>query len=211
LTATGAGAPAGPCSSGFERGIRTCKDQGEFVVTHNGPATGVKSISRRTCGNGCGGHPAAFDGGWSSSLAACRSRWTSGVDMLCRLAKAHGWRHGHGDLLWRQPKGATIWEGAQTARQRFFDFRDMMAANAKGGSLIRRRWHDYGLRESLKKMLFEEGWTNVYARHTAAGGVRGRDAAWGLRFWWRSSPDLLISHTVSRRIYGAQGSSTVTP
>jgi alanine-glyoxylate transaminase/serine-glyoxylate transaminase/serine-pyruvate transaminase len=72
----------------------------------------------------------------------------------------------------------------------FFDFRDMIAANAKGGfpytppvQLM------FGLRESLD-MLFEEGLENVFARHhRIAEGVRKATAAWGLRLCART-PDL---------------------
>ncbi len=78
----------------------------------------------------------------------------------------------------------------------FFDFGDMMTANASGGfpytpplQLI------YGLRESLK-MLFEEGLENVYARHfRLAEGVRRAVEAWGLSLV-AQSPDL-YSDTVS--------------
>jgi alanine-glyoxylate transaminase / serine-glyoxylate transaminase / serine-pyruvate transaminase len=85
----------------------------------------------------------------------------------------------------------------------FFDFRDMLAANAKGGfpytpplQLI------YGMRESLK-MLFEEGLDNVYARHTRlAGGVRAAVRAWGLDLV-AQSPEL-YSDTVSA-IYVPRG------
>ena len=85
----------------------------------------------------------------------------------------------------------------------FFDFRDMMAANASGGfpytpplQLI------YGMRESLK-MLFEEGLENVYARHfRLAEGVRRATDAWGLKLV-AQSPEL-YSDTVSA-IYVPEG------
>jgi alanine-glyoxylate transaminase/serine-glyoxylate transaminase/serine-pyruvate transaminase len=85
----------------------------------------------------------------------------------------------------------------------FFDFRDMMKANASGGfpytpplQLI------YGMRESLK-MLFEEGLDNVYARHfRLAEGVRRAVDAWGLKLV-AQSPDL-YSDTVSA-IYVPEG------
>ncbi|OZB19533.1 MAG: serine--glyoxylate aminotransferase, partial [Rhodobacterales bacterium 34-62-10] len=93
-------------------------------------------------------------------------------------------------------------EGATLPRT-FFDFRDMLAANAKGGfpytpplQLI------YGMRESLK-MLFEEGLDNVYARHTRlAGGVRAAVKAWGMDLV-AQSPEL-YSDTVSA-IYVPKG------
>ena len=78
----------------------------------------------------------------------------------------------------------------------FFDFRDMLTTNPKGGfpytppvSLL------YGLGESLQ-MLEEEGLENVFARHhRIAEGVRRAVAAWGLKLC-AQSPDL-YSDTVS--------------
>ena len=90
-----------------------------------------------------------------------------------------------------------------TLPRTFFDFRDMMNANATGGfpytpplQLI------YGMRESLT-MLFEEGLENVYARHTRlAEGVRQAVSAWGLELV-AQSPEL-YSDTVSA-IYVPEG------
>jgi alanine-glyoxylate transaminase/serine-glyoxylate transaminase/serine-pyruvate transaminase len=78
----------------------------------------------------------------------------------------------------------------------FFDFRDMRAANAKGGypytppiQLM------HGLRGSLD-MLLGEGLDNVFARHhRIAEGVRRGISAWGLELCARS-PEL-YSDTVS--------------
>ncbi len=83
-------------------------------------------------------------------------------------------------ILCVSPKALDAMETATLPRT-FFDFRDMMGANASGGfpytpplQLI------YGMRESLK-MLFEEGLDNVYARHfRLAEGVRQAVDAWGL-------------------------------
>ncbi len=89
--------------------------------------------------------------------------------------------------------------GAKLSRS-FFDFRDMIAANATGGfpytpplGLI------YGLRESLK-MLSEEGLDNVYARHhRLAEGVRRAVAAWGLELVAKS-PDLYSDSVSAIRV-----------
>jgi len=86
-------------------------------------------------------------------------------------------------------------QNAKLARA-FFDFRDMLKANASGGfpytpplQLI------YGMRESLA-MLFEEGLENVYSRHhRLAEGVRQAVAAWELKLC-AQSPEL-NSDTVS--------------
>ncbi|MGM8888809.1 pyridoxal-phosphate-dependent aminotransferase family protein, partial [Psychrobacter sp. 1U2] len=85
----------------------------------------------------------------------------------------------------------------------YFDFRDMLKANANGGfpytpplNLI------YGMRASLD-MLFEEGLENVYARHhRLAEGVRQAVNAWGFKLC-AVSPDL-YSETVSA-IYVPEG------
>jgi alanine-glyoxylate transaminase/serine-glyoxylate transaminase/serine-pyruvate transaminase len=105
-------------------------------------------------------------------------------------------------ILAASPKALAAMTSAQLPRA-FFDFRDMMAANASGGfpytpplQLI------YGLKESLA-MLFEEGLDNVYARHfRLAEGVRLAVAAWGLTLC-ANSPKL-YSDTVSA-IYVPEG------
>jgi alanine-glyoxylate transaminase/serine-glyoxylate transaminase/serine-pyruvate transaminase len=79
----------------------------------------------------------------------------------------------------------------------FLDFRDMLNTNPKGGfpytppvNLF------YGLGESLKMLLDEEGLENVFARHhRIAEGIRRGVAGWGLTLC-AQSPDL-YSDTVS--------------
>ncbi|MEO1139041.1 MAG: aminotransferase class V-fold PLP-dependent enzyme, partial [Pseudomonadota bacterium] len=98
-------------------------------------------------------------------------------------------------ILGVSPKALDAIETAKLPRT-FFDFRDMMKANASGGfpytpplQLI------YGMAESLK-MLFEEGLDNVYARHfRLAEGVRRAVDAWGLKLVAQSAD--LYSDTVS--------------
>jgi alanine-glyoxylate transaminase/serine-glyoxylate transaminase/serine-pyruvate transaminase len=65
----------------------------------------------------------------------------------------------------------------------FFDFRDMLATNAKGGYPYTPPLQImYGLRESLKILLDEEGLDAVFARHRRiAEGVRRAVAAWGMK------------------------------
>ena len=99
-------------------------------------------------------------------------------------------------------KALAMMETAKLPRT-FFDFRDMGAANDKGGfpytpplQLL------LGLRESLD-MLFEEGLENVFARHhRLAEGVRKAVAAWGFELC-AQTPDL-YSDTVSA-IYVPKG------
>jgi alanine-glyoxylate transaminase/serine-glyoxylate transaminase/serine-pyruvate transaminase len=107
-------------------------------------------------------------------------------------------------------KAIAAMEAAQLPRC-FLDFRDMLAANPKGGypytppvNLL------FGLAESLK-MLQEEGLDNVYARHhRLAEGVRRAVAAWGLKLC-AQSPDL-YSETVSAVLVpqGFDGTRVVT-
>jgi len=105
-------------------------------------------------------------------------------------------------ILCVSPKALAAMETATLPRT-FFDFRDMMKANASGGfpytpplNLI------YGLAEALR-MLEEEGLENVYARHhRLAEGVRRAVAAWGLKLV-AHSPDL-YSDSVSA-IYVPEG------
>lgn len=96
-------------------------------------------------------------------------------------------------------------EATKTAKcaRTFFDFNDMIGANAGGGypytpplQLM------YGLRASLD-MLFEEGLENVFARHARiAEGVREATRAWGLELC--ANDPRLYSNTVSA-IYTPDG------
>jgi alanine-glyoxylate transaminase/serine-glyoxylate transaminase/serine-pyruvate transaminase len=78
-------------------------------------------------------------------------------------------------------KAQAAMAGAKLARC-YFDFRDMLAANARGGypytpplSLI------FGMRESLK-MIEEEGLEAIFNRHhRIAEGVRAAVSAWGMK------------------------------
>jgi alanine-glyoxylate transaminase/serine-glyoxylate transaminase/serine-pyruvate transaminase len=71
------------------------------------------------------------------------------------------------------PKALAAMETAKLPRT-FFDFRDMLATNAKGGFPYTPPLQImYGLRESLKMLLDEEGLDAVFARHRRiAEGVR---------------------------------------
>jgi len=94
------------------------------------------------------------------------------------------------------PKAIAAMDAARLPRC-FLDFRDMLNANPRGGypytppvSLL------YGLGESLKMLLEEEGLETVFARHhRIAEGVRRAVAAWGMKLC-AQSPDLW-SDTVS--------------
>jgi alanine-glyoxylate transaminase / serine-glyoxylate transaminase / serine-pyruvate transaminase len=174
------------------------------LVTHNETATGVVSdiAAVRAAMDGAG-HPALLMVDCVSSLASMpfeMDRW--GVDIAV-AGSQKGFMLATGmAILGVSAKALDHMESAKLPRT-FFDFRDMLAANAKGGfpytpplQLI------YGMRESLK-MLFEEGLDNVYARHTRlAGGVRAAVKAWGMDLVAQSPA--LYSDTVSA-IYVPRG------
>src|SRR5438445_5165655 len=89
-------------------------------------------------------------------------------------------------LVCASPKALAAREHAMCPRV-FFDFGDMIKANATGyfpcTSSIPLL---YGLRESLA-MLFEEGLDQVFARHhRLADGVRAAVRAWGLKLCARA-------------------------
>ncbi len=171
-----------------------------LLVTHNETATGVLSdigAVRRAMDSA--EHPALLFVDGVSSIASVPFKMDEwGVDIAV-AGSQKGFMLATGmAVLAVSQKALGAMEQAKLPRT-YFDFRDMLTANAKGGfpytpplNLI------YGLRESLK-MLFEEGLENVYARHhRLAEGVRQAVSAWG--FWGfelcAKSPDL-YSETVS--------------
>jgi len=167
------------------------------LVTHNETATGVVSdiAAVRAAMDACG-HPAMLYVDCVSSLASMDFRMDEwGVD-LAVSGSQKGFMLTTGlAIVGVSEKAVAAMDGA-TCPRCFFDFRDMMAANAKGG-------YPYtpivqlmnGLRESLD-MLFAEGLDNVFARHhRIAEGVRRAVSAWGLTLCARS-PEL-YSDTVS--------------
>lgn len=191
----GSGAPADK----FEAALRA--DAGHkiraILVTHNETATGVRSDIAAVRGAiDAARHPAMLFVDCVSSLASMEFRMDDwGVDIAVSGSQK-GFMLATGmAILCVSPKALAAMDTATLPRT-FFDFRDMINANASGGfpytpplQLI------YGLRESLK-ILFEEGLDNVYARHfRLAEGVRRAAAAWGLRLV-AATPDL-YSDTVS--------------
>ncbi|MDG1127821.1 MAG: aminotransferase class V-fold PLP-dependent enzyme [Paracoccaceae bacterium] len=198
----GAGAPA----DRFEAALSadTARKIKAVLVTHNETATGVKSdIAAVRAAMDAASHPALLMVDCVSSLASMPFEMDAwGVDIAV-AGSQKGFMLATGmAILGVSAKALDHMEGAKLPRT-FFDFRDMMTSNAKGGfpytpplQLI------YGMRESLK-MLFEEGLDNVYARHTRlAQGVRAATRAWGLDLV-AQSPDL-YSDTVSA-IYVPKG------
>lgn len=174
------------------------------LVTHNETATGVVSdiaAIRRAMDES--GHPAMLYVDCVSSLGSMDFRMEEwGVD-LAVSGSQKGFMLATGMAIVGVGEKAVAAMESATCPRCFFDFRDMMAANAKGGypytpplQLI------HGLRESLD-MLLEEGLEKVFARHhRIAEGIRRAVAAWGLTLCAKT-PDL-YSDTVSA-IYVPEG------
>ncbi len=191
----GTGAPADLFQAALAKD--TSHDIRAVLVTHNETATGVLSdIGAVRQAMDAANHPAMLFVDCVSSLASVPFEFdTWGVDIAVSGSQK-GFMLATGmAILCVSDKAQEAMASAKLHRT-FFDFRDMMAANASGGfpytpplQLI------YGMRESLK-MLFEEGLDNVYARHyRLAEGVRRATDAWGLKLV-AQSPDL-YSDTVS--------------
>ena len=167
------------------------------LATHNETATGVRSdmgAVRRAID--ASSHPALLFVDCVSSLACMDFRMDEwGVDIaVCGSQKGFMLVTGMA-ILGVSQKALAAMETAKCARC-FLDFRDMAAANAKGGfpytpplQLI------HGLRVAID-MLLEEGLENVFARHyRVAEGIRRAVHAWGLKLC-AETPDL-YSDTVS--------------
>ncbi|MEM1073575.1 MAG: L-aspartate--glyoxylate aminotransferase BhcA [Pseudomonadota bacterium] len=191
----GSGAPAAVFEDILTKDV--AHDIKAVLVTHNETATGVKSdVAAVRAAMDSSDHPALLFVDCVSSLASMpfhMDEW--GVDIAVSGSQK-GFMLATGmAILGVSPKALEAMDTAKLPRT-FFDFRDMVAANASGGfpytpplQLI------YGMRESLN-MLFEEGLDAVYARHhRLAEGVREAVYAWGLKLV-ADSPDL-YSDTVS--------------
>ncbi len=161
------------------------------LVTHNETATGVLSDVGAVRGamNGAN-HPAMLYVDCVSSLGSMDFRMDDwGVD-LAISGSQKGFMLATGMAIVAVSQKAMQATQTATCPRCFFDFKDMLGANANGGfpytpplQLI------FGLRASLD-LLFEEGLENVYARHhRLATGVRRAVAAWGLTLCAKT-PDL---------------------
>lgn len=167
------------------------------LVTHNETATGVKSdVAAIRRALDAADHPALLYVDGVSSIASMDFRMDEwGVD-LAVTGSQKGFMLPTGLAIVGISEKALAAMEAATCPRGFFDFRDMIAANAKGGfpytppvQLL------CGLGESLA-MLREEGLEAVFARHhRIAEGVRRAVAAWGLELCARR-PDL-YSDTVT--------------
>jgi alanine-glyoxylate transaminase/serine-glyoxylate transaminase/serine-pyruvate transaminase len=191
----GNGAPA----DRFEEAL-TADSQHEIkavLVCHNETATGVRSdIAAVRAALDAAGHPALLFVDGVSSIASMDFRMDEwGVD-LAVTGSQKGFMLPTGvAIVGVSQKAIKAMENAKCPRC-YFDFRDMLGANANGGfpytpplNIIA------GLNVSLD-MLQEEGLPNVFARHhRIAEGIRRATSAWGLKLC-AASPRL-YSETVS--------------
>lgn len=152
------------------------------LATQNETATGVQSdigALRRVMD--AAGHPALMFVDGVSSICSVDFRMDEwGVDLAVSGSQKGFMLPAGLAIVCVSQKALAIAEEAQMHRC-YFDFKDMIAANASGYfpytppmPLIR------GLRASLDR-IFEEGLENVFARHRfLAEGVRRAVDAWGL-------------------------------
>jgi alanine-glyoxylate transaminase/serine-glyoxylate transaminase/serine-pyruvate transaminase len=191
----GTGAPAD------RFGERLAADTGHTIkavlVTHNETATGVKSdIGAVRAAMDAAGHPALLMVDGVSSIASMDFRMDEwGVD-LAVTGSQKGFMLATGlAIVGVSQKAVAAMEAAKLPRT-YFDFRDMITANARGGypytpalQLL------YGMRASVD-MLLAEGLDNVFARHhRMAEGVRRAVGGWGMKLC--AAEPSLYSDTVS--------------
>lgn len=153
------------------------------LVVHNETATGVTSdLAAVRNAIDAAGHPALFYVDGVSSIGSLQFKMDEwGVDLAITGSQKGLMLPAGLGIVCAGPKALQRLETAGCNRC-FFDFRDMIKANAGGYfpytpalSLL------FGLRESLN-LLLDEGLDNVYARHhRLAEGVRAAVAAWGLQ------------------------------
>ncbi|ASJ72999.1 L-aspartate--glyoxylate aminotransferase BhcA [Granulosicoccus antarcticus] len=174
------------------------------LVTHNETATGVRSdIAGVRKAMNASDHAALLFVDCVSSLGCMDFRMDEwGVDLAVAGSQKGFMLNTGMAIVGVSDKALAAMDSARCPRC-FFDFRDMLAANQKGGypytpplQLI------HGLRASVD-MLLEEGLDAVFARHfRLAEGVRQAVAAWGLTLCAQSAD--LYSDTVSA-IYVPEG------
>lgn len=167
------------------------------LATHNETATGVKSdIAGIRRALDAAGHPALLLVDGVSSIASMPFEFTAwGVDIAVAGSQKGFMLPAGLAILGISPKAIAAMETARLPRT-FFDFKDMLAAYARGGypytpavGLIA------GLAHSID-LLEAEGLENVYARHhRLAEGVRRAVFAWGMTPYAASAD--LYSDTVT--------------
>jgi alanine-glyoxylate transaminase / serine-glyoxylate transaminase / serine-pyruvate transaminase len=194
-TPWGEGAPL----AAIEKALRADKTHHikAVLATHNETATGVKSdIAGIRAALDASGHPAMLFVDGVSSIASMPfdfTRW--GVDIAVAGSQKGFMLPAGLAILGVSPKAIAAMDTARLPRT-FFDFKDMLAAYARGGypytpavGLIA------GLAHSID-LLEAEGLDNVFARHhRLAEGVRRAIFAWGMTPYAASAD--LYSDTVT--------------
>ena len=181
------------------------------LATHNETATGVKSdIAGIRRALDAAGHPAMLFVDGVSSIASMPFDFAGwGVDIAVAGSQKGFMLPAGLAILGVSPKAIAAMETARLPRT-FFDFRDMLAAYARGGypytpavGLIAGLAHSIDLLES-------EGLDNVYARHhRLAEGVRRAVRGWGMTPY-AASPDLCSDTVTAVRVpEGCNGTDLV--
>jgi alanine-glyoxylate transaminase/serine-glyoxylate transaminase/serine-pyruvate transaminase len=154
------------------------------LVTHNETATGVRSdVGAVRRAMDAAKHPAMLYVDGVSSIGSMDFRMDEwGVDLAVTGSQKGFMLNTGMAIVGVSRKAIDAMQSAHLPRC-FFDFRDMLNVNPKGG-------YPYtppvqlllGLRESLKILLEEEGLDAVFARHARiAEGVRRAVSAWGFK------------------------------
>src|SRR5438094_2821316 len=167
------------------------------LMVHNETATGVTSdVGAVRAAMDAARHPALLYVDGVSSIGSIDFRMDEWKVDLAITGSQKGLMLPAGlGIVCASPKALAARESARCPRV-FFDFGDMLKANASGYfpytpslPLL------YGLRESLA-IIFEEGLDNIFARHhRLADGVRASVRAWGLKLCARAPK--WYSNTVS--------------
>ena len=208
-TPWGQGAPLGAIEAALK--ADTGHQIKAVLATHNETATGVKSdIAGIRRAMEAAGHPAMFMVDGVSSIGSMPFEFTRwGVDIAVAGSQKGFMLPAGLAILGVSPKAIAAMETATLPRT-FFDFRDMLAAYARGGypytpavGLIA------GLARSID-MLEDEGLEAVYARHARlATGVRRAIAAWGMAPY-AATPDLYSDTVTAVRVpEGCNGTDLV--
>ena len=208
-TPWGQGAPL----AAIEKALKADRDHRikAVLATHNETATGVKSdIAGIRRAMDAAGHPAMLFVDGVSSIASMPFDFAGwGVDIAVAGSQKGFMLPAGLAILGVSPRAIAAMETARLPRT-FFDFKDMLAAYARGGypytpavGLIA------GLAHSID-LLEAEGLENVYARHhRLAEGVRRAVFAWGMAPY-AASADLCSDTVTAVRVpEGCDGTALV--
>ncbi len=153
------------------------------LIVHNETATGVTSdLAAVRRAMDAAQHPAMLYADGVSSIGSIDFRMDDWKIDLAITGSQKGLMLPAGlGIVCASPRALAAREQAKCARV-FFDFGDMIKANAIGYFPYTPALPMlYGLRESLD-IMFEEGLDNIFARHhRLAEGVRAAVRAWGLK------------------------------